>query len=137
MTSLLSGEVKEVSKEEEDKVLNAKTKVQTQTRVLVLKNMLNINELEIDEEYTAICEDVQLECEKFGKVFKVVIPRPGKGEHVPGLGKIFVEFEQVEFAMEARKALTKRLFDGNTVEGSYMNEETFKKGDYDVVNVAG
>jgi len=44
---------------------------------------------------------------------------------VPGLGKAFIYFEKMESAMAARAKLTKKLFDGNIVEGNYLNEESF------------
>jgi len=49
-------------------------------------------------------EDVKEECEKFGKVLSVKIPRPEAGNaNVPGLGKIFVEYSSVDEAKAARK----------------------------------
>lgn len=38
--------------------------------------MIKIPILEIDEEYDDILRDIKEECENFGKVVKVVIPRP-------------------------------------------------------------
>jgi len=38
--------------------------------------MIKIAELEIDEEYSDILEDIKAECEKYGKVIAIVIPRP-------------------------------------------------------------
>lgn len=52
--------------------------------------MIKIGELKIDEEYKEILEDIQTECAKFGKVMKVVIPRPIKDKNVVGLGKAFI-----------------------------------------------
>jgi hypothetical protein len=42
----------------------------------------------------------------------------------------------MESAKSARARLTKLEFDGNIVEGHYLNEESFKKGDYDHVDVS-
>ncbi len=78
-------------------------KVQPPSRILVLKNIVQIHELEIDEEYQEIKEDVKEQCSIHGRVIQVKIPRPITGENVPGLGKIFVEFSSVEEAKEARK----------------------------------
>lgn len=63
----------------------------------------NFEQLEIDEEYSEILEDVKEECAKYGEVLSIKIPRPKFAELVPGLGKIFVEFGNVEQAKEARK----------------------------------
>ena len=37
---------------------------------------------------TDIVEDIKGECEKFGKVKSIEIPRPIKGIEVPGVGKV-------------------------------------------------
>ena len=79
---------------------------------------------------------MQSECQKFGNVLKVVIPRPEKGKHIPGLGKIFVYYDNIESAKKARSELTKKLFDKRIVEGNYLAEEAFLKGNYDIVEVA-
>ena len=63
---------------------------------------------------------------------KVVIPRPIKDENVVGLGKAFIQFESVEAAKKARADLTKKTFDDLAVEGHYLDEEAFLKGNYDM-----
>ena len=66
--------------------------------------------MEIDEEYEEIKEDVREECEKYGKVESIKIPRPVKGKtDIPGLGKIFLEYSTLEEAKNARKVLSKVL----------------------------
>ena len=67
-----------------------------------MRFLFNI-QLEIDEEFSEILEDVKEECAKYGEVLTIKIPRPKVGENVDGLGKIFVEFANVEQAKEARK----------------------------------
>ena len=67
---------------------------------------------------------------------QLVIPRPVKDVHIPGLGKIFVYYSKVEEAQAARAELTKKLFDNRIVEASYLKEEAFLKRDYDAVDVA-
>jgi hypothetical protein len=51
-------------------------RVQIPTCILVLRNLFTESELTIDEEFEEIEEDVKMECEKFGKVIKIVMPRP-------------------------------------------------------------
>ena len=48
----------------------------------------------IDEEYNDILEDIKDECSKFGTIKTVVIPRPEYGKIIPGVGKIFIEYEK-------------------------------------------
>lgn len=49
------------------------------TRVLVLMNMLDLEELKDDESYEDIVEDIREECMKHGKVVSLEIPRPSEG----------------------------------------------------------
>jgi len=71
---------------------------------LILIFAIFSQKLEIDEEYTEIKEDVKDECNKYGKVMSLKIPRPGVGNaFVYGVGKIFVEFDSVDSAKAARK----------------------------------
>jgi len=60
----------------------------------------------IDEEYDDILEDISMECNKFGKVLSVVLPRPKQGmpiEEWRGHGKAFIKYSTVEEAREARR----------------------------------
>lgn len=66
--------------------------------------MIGDGELIIEEEFKEIEEDINEECSKHGKVVKVTIPRPSKdGEEVRESGKIFVEYETIDAAKEARR----------------------------------
>ena len=83
-------------------------------------------ELADDEEYENIMEDMQEECGKHGKIVAVVIPRPSKdGSDVPGIGKVFVQYESVDGAMAARTALNGRKFGGSTVIADFLDEADF------------
>ncbi|XP_076339937.1 splicing factor U2AF 50 kDa subunit-like isoform X2 [Tachypleus tridentatus] len=59
------------------------------TEVLCLMNMVLPEELEDDEEYEDILEDIREECNKYGVVKSIEIPRPIEGVDVPGCGKVF------------------------------------------------
>ena len=50
------------------------------TKVVVLMNMVTVKELSDPEEYEDICEDVRDECEKFGKVSSIHVPKPSIDE---------------------------------------------------------
>ena len=71
---------------------------------------------------TEICEDVREECEKYGRVLELKIPRPSGTRQNPGVGKIFVRFESVEAAASALKALAGRKFADRTVVATYFGE---------------
>lgn len=58
------------------------------TEVLCLLNMVTPDELRDEEEYEDILEDIKEECNKYGSVRSVEIPRPIEGVEVPGCGKV-------------------------------------------------
>ncbi|RLU17683.1 hypothetical protein DMN91_009919 [Ooceraea biroi] len=58
------------------------------TEVLCLLNMVTPEELMEEEEYEDILEDIKEECNKYGVVRSVEIPRPIEGVDVPGCGKV-------------------------------------------------
>ncbi len=58
------------------------------TEILCLLNMVTEDELQDDDEYEEILEDVKEECNKYGLVKSIEIPRPIPGVDVPGVGKV-------------------------------------------------
>ncbi len=70
-----------------------------------------------------ICEDVKEECEKYGKVLDMKVPRPtGGSRQSNGVGKIFVKFDTPESAGKALRALAGRKFADRTVVTTYFSE---------------
>lgn len=61
-------------------------------QVLCLLNMVTPEELMEEEEYEDILEDIKEECNKYGVVRSVEIPRPIEGVDVPGCGKVNLIF---------------------------------------------
>ncbi|KAI4173049.1 MAG: hypothetical protein LQ343_003159 [Gyalolechia ehrenbergii] len=96
-------------------------------RVLQLLNMVTAEELIDNEDYQEICEDVKEECEKYGEVLEMKIPRPSGGSRQSnGVGKIFVKYEDAESARKALQALAGRKFADRTVVTTYFSEENFE-----------
>ncbi|TEY33293.1 hypothetical protein BOTCAL_0685g00010 [Botryotinia calthae] len=96
-------------------------------RVLQLLNMVTPEELIDNEDYEEICEDVKEECEKYGKVLEMKVPRPtGGSRQSTGVGKIFVKFDTPDSAGKALKALAGRKFADRTVVTTYFPEENFE-----------
>lgn len=117
-----------------------------QGRVLQLLNMVTAAELMDNEEYegellaclfdcgtyysrastnspiTEIMEDVREECQKYGQVLDLKIPRPSGARETPGVGKIFVKYDRVESAEKAMRALAGRKFADRTVVVTYFAE---------------
>ncbi|GAB5356228.1 hypothetical protein AAMO2058_000272900 [Amorphochlora amoebiformis] len=111
--------------------------------VLMMLNMVTAGELVEDEEFNDIRNQVGIECEKFGRVFSVVIPRPASVEDdqdegvdddqdlvdhkSKGVGRIFVEYATSEEAKEARSKLHGRNFGGNKVVVKFYPVDKFKQ----------
>lgn len=59
----------------------------TPSRVVILLNMVTPEELEDEEEYADIVDDIKSECERFGRVISIVVPRPRDGLY-SAVGKV-------------------------------------------------
>ncbi|KAI5288061.1 hypothetical protein KEM55_009185, partial [Ascosphaera atra] len=98
-------------------------------RVVQLLNMVTAEELMDNQDYEEICEDVEEECSKYGKILEIKVPRPSSSmKQNPGVGKIFVKYETKEAAGEALRALAGRKFSDRTVVTTYFSEESFDVG---------
>jgi len=84
------------------------------SRILVLGNMVTENDLNNDEDYAGLTEDINTECSKHGAIDKLVIPRPGQGLDSL-IGKIFLAYRDNASAAAASQALASRFFDGKQV----------------------
>ncbi|CAN6162300.1 unnamed protein product [Urochloa humidicola] len=102
------------------------------TKVVCLTQVVTADELQDDEEYEDIMEDMRLEACKYGNLVKVVIPRPGpSGQPVAGVGKVFLEYADIDSAATAKGMLHGRKFDGNPVVAVYYSEDKFANEEYD------
>ncbi|KAK7066451.1 U2 small nuclear RNA auxiliary factor 2 [Halocaridina rubra] len=100
------------------------------TEVLCLMNMVMPEELKDDEEYEDIQEDIREECSRYGIVRSVEIPRPVEGVEVPGVGKVFVEFNSVLDCQKAQQNLTGRKFANRVVVTSYFDPDRYHRRDF-------
>nr|XP_045615964.1 splicing factor U2AF 50 kDa subunit-like [Procambarus clarkii] len=100
------------------------------TEVLCLMNMVMPDELKDDEEYEDILEDIREECSRYGIVRSVEIPRPVEGVEVPGVGKVFVEFNSVLDCQKAQQNLTGRKFANRVVVTSYFDPDRYHRRDF-------
>lgn len=72
---------------------------------------------------TEICEDIKDECEKYGQVLEMKVPRPSGGSRQStGVGKIFVKYDNANSARTALQALAGRKFADRTVVTTYFSE---------------
>ncbi|CAK9313729.1 unnamed protein product [Citrullus colocynthis] len=101
------------------------------TKVLCLTQVVSPEELINDEDYEDIMEDMRGEGGKFGTLVNVVIPRPRPNEAAPGVGKVFLEYADIDSATKARAGLNGRKFGGNQVMAVFYPENKFAQGEYD------
>ena len=108
--------------------------------VLQLLNMVTPEELLDNDEYEGlcmafpclphelmhceeICEDIKEECDKYGEVVDMKVPRPSGGSRQSnGVGKIFVKYDTSDSARKALQALAGRKFADRTVVTTYFPE---------------
>ncbi|KAJ1766775.1 hypothetical protein IW140_001425 [Coemansia sp. RSA 1813] len=103
------------------------------TPIVQLLNMVTEGELEDDEEYADIVDDVRDECSNYGSVVDLRIPRNENMQadiKTPGVGKIFVQYASPAEATAALNALAGRQFMGRTVIASYITEDDFANRRY-------
>ena len=109
-------------------------------RVLQLLNMVTPEELIDNDDYEGthndlivlsfmltnsleICEDVQEECQKYGQILEMKIPRPSGGSRQSaGVGKIYIKYDTPESAKKALQSLAGRKFADRTVVTTYFSE---------------
>ncbi|CAL9075076.1 unnamed protein product [Musa acuminata var. zebrina] len=102
------------------------------TKVVCLTQVVSPDELNDDEEYEDIMEDMRAEGGKYGKLVNVVIPRPvPNGEPAPGVVKVFLEYADIDGSTKARQGLNGRKFGGNQVAAVFYPENKFALGEYD------
>lgn len=104
------------------------------TEILCLMNMVEPDELRDDQEYRDIVEDIEDECSKYGRVRSIEIPRPPRdpnsGKQVPGLGKVFVEFDSATDAQRAQLNLAGRRFADRVVVTSYFDRDRYRNKEF-------
>ena len=82
-------------------------RVQLASKVVVLKNIITLGDFERDEEYNDMVDEIREECSTYGLLASVIIPKPITDNPAtePGIGKVFLEFTNIEDAKSARKVL--------------------------------
>ncbi|XP_017033632.1 splicing factor U2AF 50 kDa subunit-like isoform X1 [Drosophila kikkawai] len=99
------------------------------TEVLCLVNVVTLDELR-QEKSVDILKGIREECEKFGVVRSVEMPRPIEGEDVPGCGNVFVLFDSALDCQKAKEELCKRNFNGRAVITSYFDPEKYNRREF-------
>ncbi|XP_051986898.1 serine/threonine-protein kinase Kist-like [Xyrauchen texanus] len=93
------------------------------TPVLRLLNVIDDSHLNNEDEYEDIIEDMKEECQKYGTVVSLLIPKEN-----PGKGQVFVEYANAGDSKEAQRLLTGRTFDGKFVVATFYPLSAYKRG---------
>ncbi|KAF7652249.1 hypothetical protein LDENG_00099220 [Lucifuga dentata] len=91
--------------------------------VLRLLNLIDDSHLHNEEEYEDILEDMKEECQKYGSVVSLLIPKEN-----PGKGQVFVEYANSSDSKEAQRLLMGRTFDGKFVVATFYPLSAYKRG---------
>lgn len=104
------------------------------SRVIQLINLVTGHDLVDDKQFAFIQDDILQEVEQFGRVVSIKIPRPASNHTPgisqftqPGLGKVYVEFQEEDAALKAIMGLAGRTYNDRTVlcafyhHGDYVN----------------
>ena len=127
---------------------------QTSARILLMLNMVTPDDLVDDDEYEEIFEDVKEECQNFGEVEDLKIPRPVKkdksrwapGEagqqaqmdavridEAAGVGRVYVKFRRSNDAADALKSLAGRSFSGRSIIATLLSEDSQTTPPLDII----
>jgi splicing factor U2AF subunit len=90
-------------------------------QVLLLKNIVTREELQNDDEFIDIQEDVKEECSGHGMVERVIIPRSREGYRSSAEGNVYVAFADILSAQRASAALSGRKFGDRIVTVDFVS----------------
>ena len=110
----------------------ASTTVVPPSRVLVLHNMVQPQDLESGTEYESLVEEVRDECTNYGKLERLEIPRAvqqdtGRRETIlpSAVGKIYLHYATLNQALRAKGELQGRQFGSAVVQVTFYPEDDF------------
>ena len=103
------------------------SRAKVESVVLLLKNMVTSEE--VDE---TLQEEIEEECNRYGKVENVIIYQERQSEEADAevKVKIFVEFSQHEEVKQAQSALDGRFFGGRTVSAIVYDQDLYNQQDF-------
>jgi splicing factor U2AF subunit len=102
----------------------------TPSRCILLINLLTPQDLFEEEDFQDVHTDIWQECQNFGAVEEVVVPRPNplSLDVYPNVGKVYVKFFDFVAAKRAKRTLAGRTFGSRTVCVSFYPEADFNNG---------
>jgi splicing factor U2AF 65 kDa subunit len=97
-------------------------------------NMISVEDLNEEEEIFKVKDDLLTECKNYGEIISIEIPRPDDvGIASFGVGKIFVKFNHIIAAKQARYKLSGRKYNGRTVVVSFYPEHYFDIKEFSII----
>ncbi len=112
--------------------------------VIVVANAIRQHEVDNNESYRAVLEDLKDEFAKYGEVVSLVVPRPGStydysGGSVAkrGVGKAFAKYASHKAAKDAVAELSKRTFSGIDLGVDFYDELKFENRDFSCAGLSG
>ena len=123
---------------------------ETNSRILLMLNMVTVDDLVDDQEYSEILEDIRDECSNFGAVEDLRIPRPTKrdkkwsasgadsaaireADENAGVGRVYVKFADADGAGKALAGLAGRAFAGRSIVATLLADDADASPPLDVI----
>jgi splicing factor U2AF subunit len=110
----------------------------SESRILLMLNMVTPEDLHEDDEYGDLYDDVKLECSKYGDLDDLRIPRPVKKDktssmsaqdaqridEAAGVGRVYVKYTSSTSASAALNALAGRSFAGRSIIATLLSDDS-------------
>ena len=104
------------------------------TKVLCLNSIIKGLDIEDEDKYNEVAEDIKSECEKYGNVLGIFMPRKDVEDNAtPGMGNAYVMYENVEQSKLARRFLSLKRFNNKLIYIQYIPEEDFINKKFDPI----
>lgn len=102
---------------------------------LMLTNLLIPETIKDMEEYVEVEDETFEEMENYGTVLSVVAPRPSSNFRPgmplePGVGKVYVKFQNQTDAQVGKEAMKGRRFEGRIVDAQFYPEDKFNRSEF-------
>lgn len=96
--------------------------------------MISYEDLFEEDEIIQVKDDILSECRGYGEIIYIEIPKPDEvGIATFGVGKIFVKFNHIIAAKQARYRLSGRKYNGRTVVVSFYPEHYFDIKEFSII----
>ncbi|KAL7716582.1 U2 snRNP auxiliary factor large subunit [Entamoeba marina] len=119
-----------------EKVLHVNDDVENYnaTRVIVIFNMINPVDLKSEQRYNELIDDLREVSREYGNAISISVPRPTDDLKNPnGLGRVFIEFENVEMAKRAWSGFSHKRYCNRSLLVAFYSEEKYNNRSFGYV----